>query len=513
MIKSEEVIMKKIFVILGAALFALVACTKEASVSETVAKELVFNISLNHPEDTKAVKTGWVKGDIVYVFFEGITATTYVKLVYNGVNWAAKLNGGLSETAFITGLSSEGNMYAVFFPYAQPVIESDGGTGVTFKTGGANPAKAGLGIYTYYMTSTPTATYTKDTSGDIATISGTLNMEVPDNYVHFYIGATGGKYNTNDKYRLSVEGVKPKACVSFNAGVFGTKELNDAQPMWGYKYGTGSGVAFSGVIDETWGESSNSHLIYLFDTEAAAKAITISDKTLSSHDAVNFTSKYHPTNAKTLWAAAATAPGTVTAGGIKWGTFNLGATAAGTAAENYGWYFMWGDIIPQRGGSDAPSGYASQAYYNATVAKEALHGKNKNLTGDYAIYDMAKAFLGPAWRMPTGGVATDAENNNELWNLTRTGANPVVPMGENPSFWDNHALIVQGITFPAAGRWYNGNYEFNNVSAYYLGSTYYEEKTGQYASYMYMRDIDGAGPNHGQDPCYSVSVRPVQDAE
>lgn len=503
--------MKKILVILSA-LFALVACSKEASVSETVEKELVFNISVNHPENTKAVKTGWVTGDVVYVFFEGKPATQYVQLIYRNSSWQATLMGGLSENTFISGLSSSGNMYAVFFPYEKPVIESDGGTGVTFKTGGTDLAKAGLGIYTYYMTST--ATYTKDTSGDIATISGTLNMVNPEGYVQFYISGSGSgasaKYKENGRYRLSVEGVKPKACVSYDNGVFGTKELNAAQPMWGYVLS--GGVAFSGVIDESWKESSNSHLIYLFDTKDAAKSITISDKTLSSHDAVNFYGKNHPINAATNWTAAATAPGTVTVGDTKWGTFNLGATAAGTAAENYGWYFAWGDIIPVRGTTVAPTGYGGASYYNNTIAYEALNGKSVDLIADgdnhWEIYDMVRAFLGYPWRMPKGPTGEDAEG--EFARLLGT-TTPVV--NTNYTWGDNCAMITTAgsITFPAAGDWNITGFEWGGTYANYWYSTYSTEtRSRRYSIYCSQ---DKVYPINGSDRGMATPVRPVQDAE
>ena len=423
------------------AVLALVACNKETPVKDSSkdASKFVVNITVNYPDATKAVKSGWVDGDKVYVFFDGVTGAKYVELTRDGSSWTPEMKGGLA----VSELAATGTMYGVYFPYEQPVIAANGAN-VTFKTA------SGLSIYTYYMTGS--GAYEVDKSADnITTLTGSMDMVNPDGYVQFYIGKDGDKYNADGKYRLSVAGVKPTACTTFStsAHTFGTKELNPAQPMWGYKLE--DGVAFSGVIDDSWSNPANSHVIYLFDTEAAAKTITISGKTLSSHAAVNFSSTKPST-----WSAAVTAPACVNVGGVKWGKFNLGATAEGTVAANYGWYFGWGDIVPATGtaASNAPaSGFGGESYYQKTVAYEALNGKEVNLTGDYAIYDMATAFLGPNWRMPT-----KAEYDALCTSYFST------------SWGDNNSLNAISVVFPAARRWYNGSNSGSGLGIYWSSS-------------------------------------------
>lgn len=470
--------MKKIMVVLSAVL-ALVACNKETPVKDSSidASKFVFNITVNYPDATKAVKSDWVDGDKVYVFFDGVTGAKYVELTRNSSSWTPELKGGLT----VSNLNESGdNMYGVYFPYEQPVIAADGAN-VTFKTA------SGLSIYTYYMTGS--GAYEVNKSADITTLTGSMDMVNPDGYVQFYIGKDGEKYNADGKYRLSVAGVKPTACTTFSTSThtFGTKELNPAQPMWGYKLE--DGVAFSGVIDATsWSNSANSHVIYLFDTEAAAKTITISGKTLSSHAAVNFSSTKPST-----WSAAVTAPAIVTFDGVKWGKFNLGATAEGTVAANYGWYFGWGDIVPATGtaASNAPaSGFGRKSYYQKTVAYEALNGKTVNLTDDYAIYDIVTAFLGPNWRMPT---------KDEYDALC-----------ESNSWGNNNSLNARTVVFPAAGYWYGDDYDsgrhVGSVGVYW--SSYYGDGDQAYS----LRFLHSNGTIDREDfvRYYGQSVRPVQ---
>lgn len=472
-------IMKKTMIVLSAVL-ALVACNKETPVKDSSidASKFVVNITVNHPDATKAVKSGWVDGDKVYVFFDGVTGAKYVELTRDGSSWTPELQGGLT----VSDLNESGdNMYGVYFPYEQPVIAADGDN-VTFKTA------SGLSIYTYYMTGS--GAYEVDKSDDITTLTGSMDMVNPNGYVQFYIGKDGDKYNASGKYRLSVAGVKPTACTTFStsAHTFGTKELNPAQPMWGYKLG--DGVAFSGVIDDSWSDSANSHVIYLFDTEAAAKTITISGKTLSSHAAVNFSSN----KPSTTWSAAVTAPDPedcITYNEVKWAKFNLGAAAEGTAAANYGWYFLWGDIVPATGtaASNAPaSGFGYDTYYPKTVAYEALNGKEVNLTGDYAIYDMATAFLGPDWRMPT--------------------KDEYVALCESKTWGGNSSVNANSVVFPAAGYWSTGTFKSSGLSGQYWSSSYGD--VGSAFALYFIRGTSSVFAPDGKYRLYvGVSVRPV----
>lgn len=71
--------MKKTIIILSA-LAALVACNKENTQPEST--PTVFNITITREDDTKAVKSAWEDGDVVYVFFSTVAAPNYVKLLF-----------------------------------------------------------------------------------------------------------------------------------------------------------------------------------------------------------------------------------------------------------------------------------------------------------------------------------------------------------------------------------------------------------------------------------------------
>ena len=331
--------------------------------------------------------------------------------------------------------------------------------------------------------------------------------------MQFYIPAAGGKYNADYKYRLSIEGVKPTACVAFNADYkygnatykktvpaitnnFSTKELAAAQPMWGYPYG--DGIAFSGVIDGTWSSAAD-HIIYLFDTEAAAKTKTV-NTTLASHAAVKFTSV-------NTWAAAALADSSPLAySGTAWARFNLGATAEGTVAENYGWYFAWGDIIPVLGTdvADAPSDYGVvnflpptlDYYYDNTIVSEASYARGYNLTDSFEIYDPVRAFLGSPWRMPSqsevSSLIADPEKNS----------------------WDagNEALTANGVIFPKPGRWQERAYNNSDHLGVYWTSSL-SGSGSQYATrFLFNYESSGCDVSWGAPREYSYPIRPVKDA-
>lgn len=530
--KKEEMVMKKFIIVISAAVFALVACNKETPAVENEPEEatkLEFNIKVNHPGDTKAVKTGWENGDKIYVFFEDITPTNYVELVYNGSNWDATCQGELTPGM----LAASGKyMSAVFFPYEQPVIAA-GGSGVTFRTGNHNDeAIDGLHLYTYFMKSEKVE-YTKTTVGSVATLNGTLYMTIPDGYVQFFIDKNGSKYNADYTYRLSVDGIKPAACSGYDSstGLFTAKtDILAAQPMWGYKYGD-VGVAFSGMIDtevganHLWNNSSNSHIVYLFDTEAAAKTTTISGVTLSSRASVNISG----TKGGSIisWVPAAKEPDLVSRGGIQWGTFNLGATKA--AVDSYGWYFQWGNIIPLCGTADKdiPLDYGTDENYKKTIFVDAyLKGKTgpyrwidtvHDLVADgnnhWEIYDMVRAFLGSPWRLPTSDVSNSG--NGEFAALLGPG-----PTKSEDFKWgtDNCALISNDdqIIFPAAGQWYDDRLEQVGVKGFYWSST--KEREQSYTHRFGIVKDPGSGKTPivgptGHDNQYrGMTVRPVQGA-
>ena len=69
--------MKKLAIVCCAALLALLSCQKESldimetpQTPEIPAAKISFNLDATHPDGagTKAVKTGWETGDVIFVF-------------------------------------------------------------------------------------------------------------------------------------------------------------------------------------------------------------------------------------------------------------------------------------------------------------------------------------------------------------------------------------------------------------------------------------------------------------
>ena len=396
---------------------------------------MACNITVNHPDGE------WNAGDMLYVFFEDIAGARYLQLEYDGDVWSGSLKGGLLKT----NLSDKGQMYAVHFPFEQPVITS-AGKGVSFRRD-ARDQVHGQFIYSYYYTAS--GNYSIQDGKDGPILSGTLDMEYPDGFVQFNLSRSGARYNADFTYRLSLAGVTPVACASYSNGKFGTRTLAASQPLWGYRNGD-AGVVFSGVIDDTWSDVDNEHRLYFFDTTAPGKFATIEEKTLASHDVMRF-------NASTVssWYQAPT-PSTISYEGTDWGTFNIGTNFNSSSEEKSGgWYFMWGDLVPAR--SMYPSGlpspqFASSDYYLKTACYEAREGKTPDLTGEYVIFDAARAFLGPDWRLPTKEefevIARNFQDSpSSLWWKEMLNALFLVDARDEE----------YGLQLPGAGFWRNGS--------------------------------------------------------
>lgn len=480
--------MKKYYLILCAAL-TLAACVKEEPKNEMPQVRLEFDVTVTQDAPTKAVKTDFVSGDVIYAFFNNVAVNAtpkYATLTYDGTKWSGALQGGLA----VGELAASGEtMSAVYFPFGTVNITKSGDT-YAFKGADNQP------IYTYY--SSATASYELATAGEIATLTATLNMTIPDNYVQFFVDKSGSDYASDGKYRLAVKDIRPAACGSYTpAGGFAITALDYSQPMWGYVYDD-LGVLFSGQIDATAWSSATERRFIFFETGAPAKSATIS-KTLASHASVKLTNV-------ASWPAAVTVPTTVDMGIYKndnpatgktllWADRNLGAQAAASFANNnqdYGFLFAWGEIVPY---FEADGWQASwEMKPDMTQAKYYWYD---SVAGSYSKYttpgdvletqdDAASAYLGNGWRMPTK-VELAA-----LWGLEYT------------QHIEKGYTVNSNLYFPNAGRRdgsaTSGRTYYNN----YWSSTIQSSALGWY-NY-------GAGVTSENGERYTgMSVRPVKE--
>lgn len=476
--------MKKYYLILCAAL-TLAACVKEEPKNEMPQVRLEFDVTVTQDAPTKAVKTDFVSGDVIYAFFNNVAVNEtpkYAKLTYDGTKWSGALQGGLA----VGELAASGEtMSAVYFPFGTVNITKSGDT-YAFK--GAD----NLPIYSYF--SSATASYELATAGEIATLTATLNMTIPDNYVQFFVDKSGSDYASDGKYRLAVKDIRPAACGSYTpAGGFAITALDYSQPMWGYVYDD-LGVLFSGQIDATaWSSASERRFIF-FETGAPAKSATIS-KTLASHASVKLTNV-------ASWPAAITVPGAVDMGLYKnndsstgklllWADRNLGATTTGST--DYGFYLAWGEIVPYVNTASTwqmktEMSNTKYYWYDAAAGDNSKYPNDGNVLE--SVDDAATAYLGDGWRLPT---------KEELQALYALG--PVKSTG-----WTFSAANGNSIFLPLGGRFdgttYGGNGSWTNI----ISST-------KAASPLIWYSYEGGVTSENGRCWIGHSVRPVKEVQ
>ena len=347
--------MKKHFIVLSAVLFALVACNKETPIVEDGpidASKLVFNVTVNHPGDTKAVKSNWVAGDKIYLFFENNT-TAYVTLTSDdgsNRNWTPAISGELD-------LEHEGeHVTAVYLPFNTDTPTYDGGWKFETK-------------YAYYLKAEGVEyTVTTDPSTDINTLDVKLSMVAPVGFVQFFLPDVSPVAN---KYVLIEEHIIPAGCGKITPG--GSVEqvtrlrsskmaVLKAESEVSYKTGTTAkeasnfdlvDVSTSGYpmtampVDEegyyfygTLSADVNNPTFYLVQQNPdylfaiGTQTKTYTGKTLSAGAAI----KFGAFGAQERWVDL-NLPN-----GVKWATGNV-SDAGMVAPDEYGSYYAWGEIV------------------------------------------------------------------------------------------------------------------------------------------------------------------------
>ena len=272
--------MKKIWMIALLAVATAYSCAKineqgtvkpaETPVPEKTEGRIVFNIQVNQAgAQTKAVKTGWETGDVVYVFFSGAAAPTHLKMTFDGTSWTSVEYDGTTPTPGALGLNNDdtGTMRAVFLPFGSDAMVSASGTSFVFdKT-----------YYTYYLTASLPYTV-KDNE-----VSGVLNMLIPDEYVQFFVEDAAA---VDEAYTLGTDAVVPVGVASIAADgtITETSDKVAGNDMMGYAYQ--GGYLFSGKLDGSYAYSGSYYLAKTKTADNSRADYFVSGKTLASHDAV-----------------------------------------------------------------------------------------------------------------------------------------------------------------------------------------------------------------------------------
>lgn len=261
--------MKRIILMVCAALVALVSCEKQPVENPSnEGSEIVFNLSATHPGDTKAVKTGWEENDVIFVFIQGQTAPAYLEMKWDGSSWV-NTSKGLSAIA-----DGSVSMRAVYLPF---------GSGATVSADGSGNYVFSETYYTYYLTDQQSFTV----SGGVVT--GTFNMEIPENYVQFFVEDASA---TDGGYTLATDAVIPVGVASIAADgtLTETSDKVAGNDMVGYAYGSGAakGYLFSGK-KVSWSYSGFYFAKTKVETDPANNTRAdyfVLGKTLSNHSAI-----------------------------------------------------------------------------------------------------------------------------------------------------------------------------------------------------------------------------------
>ena len=171
---------------------ALISCQKApegnspAVINEGFVTEDGIKIILDpvHPDATKAVKSGWENGDAILVFFSTIDSPKYLKMVYSSsTGWSYHPMNGSTETADALSISndSSGSLCAVYLPFLRNITAKEGKGGDEPKANFYLEDNTHGNLFTYYLTSIKTYTISAKT------LSASLTMAVPDDFVQFYV--------------------------------------------------------------------------------------------------------------------------------------------------------------------------------------------------------------------------------------------------------------------------------------------------------------------------------------
>ena len=198
--------------------------------------------------------------------------------------------------------------------------------------------------------------------------------------------------------------------------------------------------------------------------------------------------------------------------GIKWASFNLGASKP----EEYGDYFAWGETEPHYSSLDpltwkegkengyywdsykwSLSSYASMKKY-CTNSTYGLNGFTDNKTVLDLEDDAAYVNLGEKWRMPTYEEWLELQQNCTIQWTSVNGINGYIVKGRNEN----------SVFFPAAGLWGYSGFSGGNSNGYYWLSSLSTDYPPHAKNLNFYSDFIYASSVWRDQGC---SIRPVYD--
>lgn len=370
----------------AAAIFALAACSKENAVKEDSpidASKIVFDIQVENADATKAVKTTWESGDVVYAFFEDNT-TQYVKMTYNGTSWAYTDKSGGPTFEELTLAASGKKVSAVYMPNfvcsAAPTYETDKWT---------------FGSINGYFQTAESVDYTVTSTDDVTTLNATLSLTAPAGISQIFIPSTeysdpasGNEHVLTATHiaPFTFSGIAPGGVATLSTGTYGF-------PLTPYSgtIGTETGYYFWGILE---GAGTYDFTFQLVERNAdALKKYAISSKSKSVYATVgsSFAAKLTGLTNNGNFVSLGYADGPL------WATGNLDKTNSTIVDPlEAGEYFKYGKTTPY---SASESDYTETENPLSPSADAAYQANND-------------------WRIPTKAqfdALIDASNTETVW--------------------------------------------------------------------------------------------------
>ena len=509
--------MKKIALIICAGLMALVSCNKEIASPDQGVKEatpVVFNLTATHPGDTKAVKTGWETGDVVFVFFSTQAAPRYLEMKWNGTKWVSEGKNSLALTE-----DEHGYMTAVYLPFGSDATVTADGTDFKFSDT----------FETYYLTD---RMFYYVTDGEL---SGTFTMKIPEGYVQFFEYVPSSYFDTEIELRephLTPQGI---ASISADGTINHTAAVHGA-PLPGYVYkkeGTDSGdwgFLFSGILAE---EARNTATDYTFTMvyggwDGSYFTQSFTGKTFYRGEQEGRALRLPDGGWEEITDYKPIDMGceiTLSGGDYKrvyWASRNLGASkdfpdADTDAARQATWgdYYAWGETEPyytDGAYSASPvwatgkTGYDWDSYGFGPYTDLQKYNETDGLTTLEAADDAASVIVPPTgrWRMPTEAEWRALCNTtlySKTWSSTQKGYTVTRKEGTG-------CCVGNSIFLPAAGERSYTELSQAGSSGYYWSASAYTSNLIR-ANHLYFTSSGFSTNNELR--FNGMSIRPVHD--
>ena len=460
--------MKKVLIYLCLAA-GLVSCAKEmAPVEDAPAGvPVTFNVTVSNGPGTKAAKTDWATGDVIYVFFQNI-GEKYLALTYNGSGWDESCPAGdLLDTDF-AGVSDY-FLAAVHFPV--PVEVNTSGATVLFQEG-TEP------VMSYYLESMQAYMVNG------ATVTATLSLAKPTDVVLFHIP---GIQDDLSDYTFCCEQVFALTCEVSKGEAIILKDYIILPDCELPGFADADGAIFAAAVRTADPED------YTFTLKGPGKTYTLTRKAkvLEPGKMYEFPPlddlEWYVEGDDTMQFVDLDLPS-----GTFWATTNLGASAPHESGD----YFAWGELEPK-------DTYTLDNYrfWDASSTSYTKYFGD-GLTILQAEDDAAQAFNGGAF------IPTEEQYQELIDNCVWDWVSDFEGTGVSGYVVSSKTDPAKQIFLPAAGAMNGSILDRNNERGYYWTANVSKQYSD--AVRILYTDVVSFSKQVGQvNPHLGCTIRPV----